>query len=80
MSQQNINRAKIRWRCYRGMRELDLILIQFFEQHFDELTHSEQQAFAYLLEQNDPDLLAWLLQQSQPQDEALKQIVKRITT
>jgi len=72
--------SQIRWHCHRGMRELDLLLLRFFDQHYQHLSSAEQQAFVQLLDHDDPDLLAWLLQQAQPEDEELKQIVKRIVT
>ena len=70
--------SQIRWRCHRGMRELDLLLLRFFDQHYQNLSGAQQQAFVHLLDHDDPDLLAWLLQQTQPENEELKQIVKRI--
>jgi len=34
--------SQIRWRCHRGMRELDLLLLRFFDQHYQHLSPVEQ--------------------------------------
>jgi len=71
--------SQIRWHCRRGMLELDLILIDFFDQHYAGLTASQQQVFVRLLDCHDPDLLAWLLGKSLPEDKELAAIVQYIT-
>ena len=43
------------------MRELDVLLIRFFETSFDALSESEKQAFSTLLELPDPELQAHLI-------------------
>jgi len=52
---------KIRWQCRRGMLELDMILISFFDNCYESLTIEEQGAFIRLLEYPDPTLYAWLM-------------------
>lgn len=54
-------KARIKWACRRGMLELDVILMPFFEACFDDLTASEQQDFVALLACDDPDLFAWFM-------------------
>lgn len=54
-------KKRLYWGCRRGMLELDLLLLPFFEQHFDSLTPDEQALFPGLLEQSDPVLFAWLM-------------------
>lgn len=55
------DKARMYWRCRRGMLELDAFLVPFFEHHFDELTDSQQQVFDKLLEQEDQSLWRWFL-------------------
>ncbi|MDZ7841361.1 MAG: succinate dehydrogenase assembly factor 2 [Gammaproteobacteria bacterium] len=52
--------SKLRWRCRRGTRELDVILTRFLDQTYPHLSVSEQALFASLLDQQDPDLAAWI--------------------
>ncbi|MDQ7074362.1 MAG: succinate dehydrogenase assembly factor 2 [Gammaproteobacteria bacterium] len=54
-------KARLRWQCRRGLLELDFILGEFLEQHYDDLSDTLQQQFVCLLEQSDPDLQRWLM-------------------
>lgn len=56
-----IDLNQLRWRCRRGMRELDLILSRFLEREYSTLIEPEQHSFARLLDSADPDLYNWLL-------------------
>lgn len=70
--------GKIRWRCRRGMRELDELLVKFLDQGYPQLDESGRQAFDRLLEVNDPDFYLMLVGRLQPQDAALQVIVERV--
>lgn len=72
-----LNAAQLRWRCRRGMLELDIILSEFFDKHYASLTTEEKQEFQLLLEQQDTTLLAWLVYQSPPPP-AFLTIVQRV--
>ncbi len=52
--------GKLRWRCRRGMRELDELLLRFLEQEYEALPVQEQMAFSRLLELQDSQLWAFL--------------------
>ncbi len=54
---------RIRWQCRRGMLELDLVLNRFIEQDLAGLTPAELETFRQLLEEPDPWLLAWVMEQ-----------------
>lgn len=75
-SELELNR--LRWRCRRGMLELDLLLLPFFDEVFSELTADEQAVFVRLLEQDDPDLLQWFSQKGRSLDPELQGMVDRI--
>ena len=49
-------RERIRWRCRRGLLELDLMLNAFLERHFERLDDADLDVFAHLLTRTDPDL------------------------
>ena len=70
--------ARIRWHCHRGMLELDLILLRFFDTYYANLDPNLQQQFQQLLEQPDPDLLAWLMGHETTSDPNLTPIIDRI--
>ena len=77
-TQNEIELKKLRWRCHRGMLELDMLLLAFFDAQSEQLTAAERDVFTELLEADDPTLYDWLLGQSQPEDKGLQQLVKRI--
>ena len=52
---------RLRWKCRRGMLELDEILSRFLDQHYQELSAEEIATFSDLLEMQDPELLRVLL-------------------
>lgn len=69
---------KFRWRSRRGMLELDLLLVPFFDEEFSNLPERLQLTFVLLLEQEDPDLLMWFSNKSEPEDAALAELVRII--
>ncbi|CNH60652.1 ygfy COG2938 [Yersinia thracica] len=74
------NKARIHWACRRGMRELDISIMPFFEHEYDGLSDNEKQVFIRLLECDDPDLFNWLMNHGEPQDSELRQMIKLIQT
>ena len=72
------NKARIHWACRRGMKELDILIMPFFEHEFDKLSEHEQDAFVRLLDYQDPQLFNWLMNQSQLVDDELLKIIKLI--
>ena len=69
---------RLRWRSRRGMLELDLLLLPFFDEVFAQLKPDEQQTFIKLLEQDDPDLWEWFSRKSESDDPELGALVERI--
>ncbi len=57
---------RVRWRCRRGLLELDLILKAFLERHFERLDAGQREVFSELLDQPDNDLLDLALGRREP--------------
>ena len=70
--------ARLRWRCRRGMRELDQLLGWYLEDRYPFASDDAKAAFSTLLEQQDPELLAWLLGRSHPDNPSWRGIVDEI--
>ena len=70
--------ARLRWRCRRGMRELDALLLQYLEAGYVPAGHAERAAFARLLELPDPDLFGYLVGRTDLPEESLRDVVARI--
>jgi len=60
------------------MRELDSILLAFFERSAARMTAEEMTAFEAVLELPDPVLHAYLLGRDEPADAAIAEIIARI--
>ncbi len=73
-------KARVAFRCRRGMLGLDAVLKPFFEMHYNQLDQLEQQAFARMLDEEDPDLQSWLMIGEVPRDPEFKALVTRIRT
>lgn len=70
--------SRLRWRCRRGTRELDLILSGFLERRYEALSDADRSAFEQLLECEDDRLQSWLLTPDRPDHEPLRRIVELI--
>lgn len=68
-------RGRVRWRCRRGMRELDRLLLDFFDRSYDSLSTEQKRDFVELLELPDPQLLALVLGHVDPRDRAQSQLL-----
>jgi len=73
-----IKREKLRWACRRGMLELDLFLVPFFENAYETLTSEEQQYFSEMLCHTDPELLSWFMGHEVPVNPNLQMITAKI--
>ncbi|NOT17767.1 MAG: succinate dehydrogenase assembly factor 2 [Sulfuriferula sp.] len=56
MSSEADNIARLRWRCRRGMLELDVVLACFLHHHLAHLSPPQLDEFARLLDLPDQDL------------------------
>ena len=70
-------RARLRWRCRRGMRELDVLLERFVEAAGAALPGPRLGAFARLLELPDPVLVECLIL-GRPPPPGLEELVAQI--
>ena len=70
--------ARLRWRCRRGMRELDQLLGWYLQQRYDHASGDNRDAFRALLEQQDPELWDWLSGRSLPANEHWREIIDEI--
>lgn len=73
-SQMELNRMG--WRCRRGMAELDLLLVPFFENAFADLAESQQHTFISLLDEEDPVLWEWFSERTEPPGPATQALVQ----
>ena len=71
--------GRLRWRCRRGMKELDRLLSAYLDLQFAAASPREQSGFQELLELQDPDLYAYCLGRERPACAELAALIDRIT-
>ena len=74
----NAELARLRWRCRRGMRELDQLLGWYLDRRYATAPVSARAAFSALLEQPDPELWDWLSGRSTPEAPDWRAIIDEI--
>lgn len=70
--------ARNRWRCRRGMKELDVLLTRWLERGWPAADADRRRTFERLLEQPDPDLADWLIHGIRPAEASLAALVDDI--
>ena len=70
--------ARLRWRCRRGMHELDGVLESFMQSALATLDAVDFARFERSLDLPDPELVAYLLGRSAPADPDIARLVERI--
>ena len=66
------------WRCRRGMRELDQLLVNFLHDHYASAEPGLQREFVRLLELQDPVIFGYLVRGERPDDAGLCDIITAI--
>ena len=69
---------RIRWRCRRGMRELDQLFERYLAQHWTHSSDEERGVFLQLLDCEDDKLWRWFMGYEQCPDVALASLIQRI--
>ena len=71
--------GQLRWRCRRGMRELDVLVTRYLDERYPSAGEAEQAAFVRLLELPDPELLAYVTGRASPDDPELARVVAAVS-
>lgn len=69
---------RLEWQCRRGLNEVEVILIPFFEKHFEQLSIEEQQTFEVLLASQDMDLFDWFTRRAVSDEDSVQLLVEKI--
>ncbi|MCH9638333.1 MAG: succinate dehydrogenase assembly factor 2 [Betaproteobacteria bacterium] len=67
---------RARWRCRRGLLELDIVLQRFMDQHYARLDSEELRQFEILLSQSDNDLWDMITARKAVTDDCLQPVLK----
>ena len=73
-------KARLLWRCRRGIKEMDIILQEFINVSYDQLNDEDKNAFSKLLDEQDLDILNWIMGKDKPANDRLSNIINIIKT
>ena len=69
---------RLRWRCRRGMRELDQLMLRWLDARWAASDERERALFLRLLDSEDDKLWAWFMGRETPPDAALVDFVASV--
>ena len=67
--------SRLRWRCRRGAKELDIVMNRYLEQKYETAEASQQQAFNELLAVEDPTIFDLLLERIDAQNDEQQKLL-----
>ena len=71
---------RARWRCRRGLLELDIVLQRFMDEHYARLNETELQQFETLLDLPDNDLWEMIALRKEMEDRSLQPVLRLLQT
>jgi antitoxin CptB len=74
----DIELRRLRWKCRRGMRELDQLLARYLERKWRQSPEAERAVFLQLLETEDDRLWHWFMDHERSDDAEIQTLVERI--
>ena len=80
MTEAGTELKRLRWRCRRGMRELDQLLTRWLDREWTAASDSRREVFLRLLDSEDDRLWRWFLGHETAPDAALDSLIQYIRT
>lgn len=68
----------LEWRCRRGMKELDILLMNYLKKQSPSPEETGTAVWEKLLNEPDPSLWAFLIGNEVPKDPSLAELVQKI--
>ena len=78
MSAQITEYSELKWRCRRGMLELDILLNSYLDKNYDSMSQQQGDVFSKVLDYPDKVLLDLLMGEMQSTDRSVDALVKSI--
>jgi antitoxin CptB len=72
--------GRLRWRCRRGIRELDELLVRYVDERYGAAPAAEQCAFERLLDTEDTVIYEYCLGRIHPPCAEVAALIERITS
>lgn len=75
---EDVELKRLRWRCRRGMRELDQLMLRYLDGRWSAADDGERKVFLRLLDCEDDKLWRWCMGRERPEDQELDALIQRI--
>ncbi|OTG84810.1 succinate dehydrogenase assembly factor 2 [Acinetobacter sp. ANC 4648] len=73
-----LEERKVIYRARRGLKEIDVYFDPYVKQYYLQADAAEKAMFAELIEQEDPDLLDWFMEVTEPPRPELKDFIVKL--
>lgn len=78
MMPQSSDDSSLRWRCRRGMLELDIMLNEFLDKSYNSITEQQRELFDQMLDYPDQLLFDLFLANIKSSDKGISELVATI--
>ncbi len=76
--EMTLEERKVIYRARRGLKEIDVYFDPYVKQYYLQADAEEKATFAELVAQEDPDLLDWFMEVSEPERPEMKQLIIKL--
>ena len=70
--------SRLRWLCRRGMKELDMAMLSYLNNFYEQASTAHQASFKSLLYMQEPELYGLITNKSVAEDESTKEVIQLI--
>lgn len=74
----SLEERKVIYRARRGLKEIDVYFDPYVKNYYLNADAAEKQVFAELVAQEDPDLLDWFMEVSEPPRPEMKDLIVKL--
>ena len=74
----SLEERKVIYRARRGLKEIDVYFDPYVKQYYLQADAEEKLLFKELVDQEDPDLLDWFMEVSEPPRPELRDLINKL--
>lgn len=74
----SLEERKVIYRARRGLKEIDVYFDPYVKNYYLTADPEEKATFAALVEQEDPDLLDWFIEVSEPPRPEMRELIRKL--
>ncbi|WP_407304842.1 succinate dehydrogenase assembly factor 2 [Acinetobacter sp.] len=76
--EMSLEERKVIYRARRGLKEIDVYFDPYVKNYYLNAEAAEKEVFAELVAQEDPDLLDWFMEVSEPPRPEMKDLIVKL--